>query len=241
MWLTQRGFAVSRHRSGGAALAAARAQAPDVVVVELMVPDGGVPLVRALRAEAGCRDAIIIVLTTQADPALREHALEAGADFYLVKPCGVLRLGEVMAIASRDRSRLVAPDTCGAKPSSARIRLALKRSRAIRERLVSNDPAPSIPPQRPALTALPGPHIEASGVPGVPRRWTLVEPGTREWPPESRAVAGRRVSTDARWWRGICQGDAGGWICLEQDANARGTMSLPSSKARCAGHARRAG
>lgn len=146
LWLTQRGFTVCATASGAAALAAARAQSPDVVVVELMVPDGGVPLVRALRAEAGCRDAIIIVLTTQADPALREHALEAGADFYLVKPCGVLRLGEVMAIASRDRSRLVAPDTCGAKPSSARIRLALKRSRAIRERLVSNDPPPSFPP-----------------------------------------------------------------------------------------------
>ena len=146
LWLTQRAFAVTATASGDAALAAVRAQAPDVIVVELMVPDGGVPLVRALRAEAGCRDTILIVLTTQADTALRERALEAGADFYLVKPCGVIRLGEVMAIASRDRSRLVAPDTAGAKPPSARIRLALRRSRAIRERLASDQPAPSVPP-----------------------------------------------------------------------------------------------
>ncbi len=146
LWLTQRAFAVTATASGDAALAAARAQAPDVIVVELMVPDGGVPLVRALRAEAGCRDTILIVVTTQADAALRQHALEAGADFYLVKPCGVIRLGEVMAIASRDRPRLVAPDTCDAKPPSARIRLALRRSRAIRERLASDQPASSVPP-----------------------------------------------------------------------------------------------
>ena len=146
LWLTQRSFAVTPTTSGDAALAAARAQAPDVIVVELMVPAGGVPLVRALRAEAGCRDTIIIVLTTQADTVMREHALEAGADFYLVKPCGIIRLGEVMAIASRDRSRLVAPETFGAKPSTARIRLALRRSRAIRERLASDQPTPLVPP-----------------------------------------------------------------------------------------------
>ena len=146
LWLTQREFAVTATASGDAALAAARAQAPDIVVVELMVPNGGVPLVRALRAETGCRDAIMIVLTTQADTALRDHALEAGADFYLVKPCGVIRLGEVMAIASRDRSRLVAPDTSGAKMPTARIRLAVRRARAIRERLASDEPASSAPP-----------------------------------------------------------------------------------------------
>jgi DNA-binding response OmpR family regulator len=145
LWLTQRAFAITATASGDAALAAARAQAPDVIVVELMVPNGGLPLVRALRAEAGCRDAIMIVLTTQADTALRQHALEAGADFYLVKPCGVIRLGEVMAIASRDRSRLVAPDTYGAKVPPSRIRLALRRSRAIRERLAFDQPSSSAP------------------------------------------------------------------------------------------------
>jgi DNA-binding response OmpR family regulator len=146
LWLTQRAFAVTATASGDAALAAARAQTPDVIVAELMAPAGGVPLVRALRAEAGCRDTILIVLTTQADAPLRQRALEAGADFYLVKPCGVIRLGEVMAIASRDRPRLVAPDTSGAKPSTARIRLALRRSRAICERLASDQPASSVLP-----------------------------------------------------------------------------------------------
>ena len=145
-WLTQRAFAVTATTAGDAALAAVRAQAPDVIVVELMVPNGGVPLVRALRAEAGCRDTIIIVLTTQADAALRQHALDAGADFYLVKPCGVIRLGEVMAVASRDRFRIDSPDTRDANTSSARIGLAMQRARAIRERLAWDEPVPSSPP-----------------------------------------------------------------------------------------------
>ena len=145
LWLTQRAFAVTPTASGTAALAAVRAQAPDLIVVELMVPDGGVPLIRALRAEAGCRDAIIIVLTTQADASVRDHALEAGADFYLVKPCGVMRLGEAMAAAGRDRFRFVPPEANGPKPPSARIELALQLSHAIRERLEWADP-PSVPP-----------------------------------------------------------------------------------------------
>ena len=146
LWLSQQAFAVTATASGDAALAAARAQAPDVIVVELMVPDGGVPLIRALRAEAGCRDTILIVLTTQADTALRQHALAAGADFYLVKPCGVIRLGEVMAVASRDRFRIVAPDSRDAKTPSERIRLAMQRAQAIRERLAWDEPATPVPP-----------------------------------------------------------------------------------------------
>ena len=137
LWLTQRAFAVTATASGDVALAAVRAQAPDVIVVELMVPDGGVPLVRALRAEAGCRDAIMIVVTTQADTALRERALEAGADFYLVKPCGVLRLGEVIGdrqprsraarrAGDRRREAVVGADPTGAAalsrdPRAARV------------------------------------------------------------------------------------------------------------------------
>jgi DNA-binding response OmpR family regulator len=146
LWLTQRAFTVSATSSGAAGLAAARVQPPDVVIVELMVPEGGVALVRALREQTGCRDTIIIVLTTQADTALREHALEAGADFYLVKPCGVVRLAEVMTIAGRHRCRLVVPDTAGSTRSTARLRQAVRRARAIRERLTPDSPTASVPP-----------------------------------------------------------------------------------------------
>jgi DNA-binding response OmpR family regulator len=137
LWLTQRDFTVTGTASSDAALAAVRCHVPDIIVAELMVPGGGVPLVRALRATPGCRDTILIVLTTQASGALREHAVEAGADCSLVKPCGVIQLGEAMVVASRHRARLVTPDY-GDRPSSARVRLAVARSRAIRDRLATS-------------------------------------------------------------------------------------------------------
>ena len=112
-----------------------------------MVPEGGVSLIRTLRAEPGCRDAIVVVLTTQTSASLRQHALEAGADVYLVKPCGVLHLGEVMTMASDHRARLIAPDICGAKPPLSRLRQAVRRSRAIRERLAADVPANPVPPE----------------------------------------------------------------------------------------------
>ena len=136
LWLGQRAFTVTAAASGGEGLASARARTPDVLVVELMVPNGGVPLIRSLRAEAGCRDAVVLVLTTQASDALRARALEAGADVYLVKPLALVRLGEMMAVASRERSRLIAPEAPDGKLPSARLRQSVRRSRAIRERLV---------------------------------------------------------------------------------------------------------
>ena len=88
----------------------------------------------------------MIVVTTQAGASVRRQVLEAGADSYLVKPCGVLQLGEVMAVASRHRSRLIAPDIYGVKPSRARLRRAVKRSLAIRERLMSDAMPPVVQP-----------------------------------------------------------------------------------------------
>jgi CheY-like chemotaxis protein len=157
LWLSQRAFAVTAAASGAEALVAARGCAPDLVIVELMVADGGLPLVRALRAEPGCRDTVIVVLTTQAGPVLQQRALEAGADFYLVKPCGILRLGEVMAIASRHRFRLVTPDP-DAPRSMTRLRQAVRRFRAIGERLAGDSPAPPASPGLPR-PGLPGPGL----------------------------------------------------------------------------------
>jgi DNA-binding response OmpR family regulator len=132
LWLTQCGFQVTLADTADAALAAARSDAPDVVVTELMVPGGGVSMVRALRAELAAGGAVLIVLTTQARPAMRQESLAAGADAYLVKPCGVPRLAEHMLAASRDRlARPMAIDGDGAETR----RVAADRFAAIAERV----------------------------------------------------------------------------------------------------------
>jgi DNA-binding response OmpR family regulator len=130
MWLTQCGFVVDVAPSAPAAFAAVRAAPPDIVVVELMVPGGGVALVRALRDLPRLDGAVLVVLTTQACGQMSQAALAAGADAYLVKPCGVPRLAEAVLAASRDR---LTGSTAGADIEDRRR--AADLSAAIAERL----------------------------------------------------------------------------------------------------------
>lgn len=140
VWLTQRGFRVSAASSASEALELATAESPDVIVAELMLPGGGPELVRRLRANPATADAVLIVLTTQTATVQREQAIAAGADSYLVKPCGAPRLGDAMATASRVRFREAAPTE---RRQDAVLRAA-QRSFAIRERVLDGGLAPRV-------------------------------------------------------------------------------------------------
>jgi len=80
-----RGYAVETAEGGIAALAATRAAAPDLVVLDVNLPDlDGFSLVRKLRA-AG--DAVpVIFLTARDDPADIRAGFTGGGDDYLTKP-----------------------------------------------------------------------------------------------------------------------------------------------------------
>ena len=69
---------------GAEALALAAELRPDLVLVDLWLPDGmGLDLLPALRALApGCH---IVVITAEEAPELHARALAAGADGYLLK------------------------------------------------------------------------------------------------------------------------------------------------------------
>ena len=72
---------------GAAALAAAARQPPDVVVLDLGLPDmDGVDVVTGLRGWTG---APVIVLSARDDQAQKVAALDAGADDYVTKPFGM--------------------------------------------------------------------------------------------------------------------------------------------------------
>ncbi len=72
---------------GAEALLTAEALHPDVVVADATLPHlGGERLVAELRARPRLRDAAVIVLTAQADEALRASLLRAGASDWVVTP-----------------------------------------------------------------------------------------------------------------------------------------------------------
>lgn len=80
-------FHVEAVRDGHAALAAALARRPDVIVSDVMMPGlDGFQLIAALRTREQTRHVPIILLSARAGEEARVEGLHAGADDYLVKP-----------------------------------------------------------------------------------------------------------------------------------------------------------
>ncbi|MCA9601097.1 MAG: response regulator transcription factor [Polyangiales bacterium] len=85
--LEQEGFAVSVATSGATALSMARANCPDLVVLDIMLPDiTGIDVCRQLRANKATQAVSVIVLTAKGEESDRVAGFEAGADDYVVKP-----------------------------------------------------------------------------------------------------------------------------------------------------------
>jgi DNA-binding response OmpR family regulator len=86
--LLANGYQVQWCRTGGGGLAQARQSAPDVVLLDLGLPDtDGVEVARTLRGADP--NVVIIILTARADEIDIIVGLDAGADDYLVKPATV--------------------------------------------------------------------------------------------------------------------------------------------------------
>lgn len=84
LYLQREGFTVETAGDGEAALAAVRANAPDLVVLDLMLPKvSGMDVFRYLREHSSTP---VIMLTAKSDEVDRVVGLELGADDYVVKP-----------------------------------------------------------------------------------------------------------------------------------------------------------
>ena len=87
------GFSTSVASTGELALGAARQERPDLVLLDLMLPDvSGVEVCRQLRAHATTRDVLIVMLTARGEEADRVRGFEVGADDYVTKPFSVREL-----------------------------------------------------------------------------------------------------------------------------------------------------
>jgi len=91
--LLRPGYEVTTVTDGQAALDAARASPPDIVISDVMMPRlGGLQLVKALRSDLRTADVPVLLLSARAGQEAAIEGLEAGADDYLVKPFSAAEL-----------------------------------------------------------------------------------------------------------------------------------------------------
>lgn len=89
-YLTEQGFHVGIADNGQNALYAARHDKPDLILLDIMMPEmDGYEFIRAYRRES---DAPIILLTAKLEESDKVIGLELGADDYITKPFGMREL-----------------------------------------------------------------------------------------------------------------------------------------------------
>jgi DNA-binding response OmpR family regulator len=109
-YLEKNGLRVLTAKDGPTALAIARREKPDLIVLDLMLPGmDGWEVCRLIRRES---DVPIIMLTARSEESDQVAGLELGADEYVVKPFSPAALvARVRALLRRSQGRLAAAST----------------------------------------------------------------------------------------------------------------------------------
>jgi len=85
--LVNEGYEVVTAKDGDEALAKARRNLPDLIVLDVMMPKKtGVEVCELLRAQAAFKETLIVFLTAVSDEGTQIRGLETGADDYISKP-----------------------------------------------------------------------------------------------------------------------------------------------------------
>ncbi len=130
--LKKEGYDVVSAADGMQAVATARSEQPDVIVLDLMLPGlSGLEVCRTIRSESTVP---ILMLTARSDEMDRVLGLELGADEYVIKPVGLRELLARIKAMLR-RTQMTAPHVASPGPGPQQIVEAgpLKMNAASRE------------------------------------------------------------------------------------------------------------
>jgi CheY-like chemotaxis protein len=91
------GFRVVKSYSSGPAISIISSEMPDVVILDIMMPDiSGLEVLRYIRREPKLANIPVIVVSAKSMPSDIKTGLDAGASVYLTKPVGFLDLKEAV-------------------------------------------------------------------------------------------------------------------------------------------------
>ena len=109
LYLEQEGYRVVEAGHGREALYVARVEKPDLIILDLMMPEmGGYEFMRAFSKEA---ETPVIMLTARVEDQDKIVGLELGADDYVTKPFNVRELiARVRAVLRRTQREAIEPD-----------------------------------------------------------------------------------------------------------------------------------
>ena len=159
--LQSQGYLVDMAGDGEAALSAARARKPDLVLTDVMMPRlDGFGLLKRIRSDPSLAEVPILMLSARAGEEAKVEGLEAGADDYLIKPFAARELlarvhsNIQMAEVRREANRAVFRSEQRYLMTQDRLSLALSTGRvAVFEWDVDSD-----------RIAFQGPLVEVFGV-----------------------------------------------------------------------------
>ncbi|MBC8505195.1 MAG: response regulator transcription factor [Anaerolineales bacterium] len=106
-YLTEEGFRVATAENGREALFVARHEKPDLIILDIMMPEmGGYDFMRHYRKES---DTPIIMLTAKLEETDKVLGLELGADDYVTKPFGMKEIVARIRAVLRRTSQAAPP------------------------------------------------------------------------------------------------------------------------------------
>jgi two-component system KDP operon response regulator KdpE len=107
--LALHGYRVSEAANGGVGLSIVAEKQPDVIVLDLGLPDmGGIEVLQTIRSWSNVP---VIVLSVEAEEELKVQLLKSGADDYIIKPFGIAELAARCEVILRRYHKTVEKDS----------------------------------------------------------------------------------------------------------------------------------
>ena len=98
------GYQVVKIHSSGGALSVIRTENPDVVLLDIMMPDvSGLDVLRFMRREPQLQQIPVVIVSAKTLSSDIRTGLDAGATAYLTKPVDVNKLRETVAEVIREK------------------------------------------------------------------------------------------------------------------------------------------